>query len=142
MKLRRLLVLLVLLLVMTGCSKGKIVEKKAPDIIKMFDNKESFVMYAGTSDCENCKEFKDILGQVLNDYRLTVYYFPADDYEDEDVKNLIYNYLYKLQWTPTVYIVENGKVVNINENEDNTLMSIPALTTWLKSNGAIKESSD
>ena len=91
MKLRRLLVLLVLLLVMTGCSKGKIVEKKAPDIIKMFDNKESFVMYAGTSDCENCKEFKDILGQVLNDYRLTVYYFPADDYEDEDVKNLIYN---------------------------------------------------
>ena len=39
-------------------------------------------------------------------------------------------------------LVENGKVVNINENEDNTLMSIPALTTWLKSNGAIKESSD
>ena len=142
MKMKRLIILIILRLLISGCSKGRIVEKKAPEIIEMFENKESFVMYAGTSDCENCKEFRDILGQVLNDYRLTVYYFPADDYEDEDVRKLIYNYLYKLQWTPTVYVVENGKVVHINENESNTLMSISALTRWLKENGAITEGSD
>ena len=142
MKMKRLIILIILRLLISGCSKGRIVEKKAPEIIEMFENKESFVMYAGTSDCENCKEFRDILEQVLNDYRLTVYYFPADDYEDEDVRKLIYNYLYKLQWTPTVYVVENGKVVHINENESNTLMSISALTRWLKENGAITEGSD
>ena len=136
---KKLLVILTLLILLTGCSKGRIVEKTAPEIIKMFDDGESFVMYAGTSTCETCKEFKDILGQVLNDYDLTVYYVAADDYEDEDVKNMIYNYLYKLQWTPTVYVVKDGKVAHLNENEDNSLMSISSLTRWLKENEAITE---
>ena len=70
---------------------------------------------------------------------IMTYYLLADDYEDEDVKNLIYNYLYKLQWTPTMYIVENGKVVNLNENENNSLMHVGSLKIWLKNNGAISD---
>ena len=52
---KKLLVILTLLILLTGCSKGRIVEKTAPEIIKMFDDGESFVMYAGTSTCETCK---------------------------------------------------------------------------------------
>ena len=139
MKKRIIVLLAVLLVLLTGCSKGKIVDKSARELIEMFDAGESFVMFAGTSNCDTCKEFRDILGQVLNDYDLTVYYLLADDYEDEDVKNLIYNYLYKLQWTPTLYIVENGKVAHLNENDNNTLMHIGSLTIWLKENGAISD---
>lgn len=139
MKKRIIVLLAVLLVLLTGCSKGKIVDKSARELIEMFDAGESFVMFAGTSNCDTCKEFRDILGQVLNDYDLTVYYLLADDYEDEDVKNLIYNYLYKLQWTPTLYIVENGKVTHLNENDNNTLMHIGSLTIWLKENGAISD---
>ena len=137
---KKIIVLLaVLLVLLTGCSKGKIVDKSARELIEMFDAGESFVMFAGTSNCDTCKEFRDILGQVLNDYDLTVYYLLADDYEDEDVKNLIYNYLYKLQWTPTLYVVENGKVTHINENDNNSLMHVGSLTIWLKDNGAISD---
>ena len=139
MKKRIIVLLAVLLILLTGCSKGKIIDKSARELIEMFDAGESFVMFAGTSNCDTCKEFRDILGQVLNDYDLTVYYLLADDYEDEDVKNLIYNYLYKLQWTPTLYIVENGKVTHLNENDNNTLMHIGSLTIWLKENGAISD---
>ena len=139
MKKRIIVILAILLVLLTGCSKGKIVDKNARELIQMFDNGESFVMFAGTSNCDTCKEFRDILGQVLNDYDLTVYYLLADDYEDEDVKNLIYNYLYKLQWTPTLYVVENGKVTHLNENDNNTLMHVGSLTLWLKDNGAIKD---
>ena len=139
MKKRIIVILAILLVLLTGCSKGKIVDKSARELIQMFDNGESFVMFAGTSNCDTCKEFRDILGQVLNDYDLTVYYLLADDYEDEDVKNLIYNYLYKLQWTPTLYVVENGKVTHLNENDNNTLMHVGSLTLWLKDNGAIKD---
>ena len=129
----------VLLILLTGCSMGKIVDKSARELIRMFDAGESFVMFAGTSNCDTCQEFRDILGQVLNDYDLTVYYLLADDYEDEDVTNLIYNYLYKLQWTPTLYVVENGKVTHINENDNNSLMHVGSLTIWLKDNGAISD---
>lgn len=139
MKKRIIVLLAVLLILLTGCSKGKIVDKSARELIRMFDAGESFVMFAGTSNCDTCQEFRDILGQVLNDYGLTVYYLLADDYEDEDVKNLIYNYLYKLQWTPTLYVVENGKVTHINENDNNSLMHVGSLTIWLKDNGAISD---
>lgn len=139
MKKKILIIALMALVLLSGCSKGRIVDKTAPELIKMFDDGQSFVMYAGTSNCGTCDEFRDILGQVLNDYDLTVYYLLADDYEDEDVKNLIYNYLYKLQWTPTMYIVENGKVVNLNENENNSLMHVGSLKIWLKDNGAISD---
>ena len=79
MKKRIIVLLAVLLILLIGCSKGKIIDKSARELIEMFDAGESFVMFAGTSNCDTCKEFRDILGQVLNDYDLTVYYLLADD---------------------------------------------------------------
>ena len=51
---------------------------------------------------------------------------------------MIYNYLYKLQWTPTVYVVKDGKVVGaIDEYGIEFSVNAAILTTGTSLDGKI-----
>ena len=117
-----LIILTVVMLVLAGCSsnnrdykgkKGKIITKEAADIRRMFDDGETFIMFAGTRDCESCSRYEPIVKEFVDRYEVTFYYMPADDYESDVVKDIIYNYLYKLDLTPSTYIVKDGKAVDL-----------------------------
>ena len=61
-------------------------------------------------------------------YEVTFYYMPADDYESDTVKDIIYNYLYKLDLTPSTYIVKDGKAVDLEEG----VIEYDDLVRWLQ----------
>ena len=99
------------------------------------ENKESFIVYVGYDDCQSCKEFKPILNQLIENYDITIYYLPTDDKQTEDQLNEIqYNYFYRMYWTPTTYIVEDGEVLAIKEQ----LIEYEELVEWLKEYGKIE----
>ncbi|MBR0475136.1 MAG: hypothetical protein IJJ19_09060 [Erysipelotrichaceae bacterium] len=120
-----LTVLMVMLLALAGCAggynrnyngkMGKITTVNEKKLKEMFDNGETFVVFAGTETCESCERFDPIVKQLVDENELTFYYFPADDYESEGVKDIIYNYFYKLDLTPSIYIVLEGRSVDMKE---------------------------
>ena len=111
----RILAAVLIILVMNGCSNNLYITKSAVEIKKMFDDGKTFVMFAGTKDCTSCKEYRPVVEQIIEKYGIDFYYMPADDYESAEVRDVIYNYLYKLEWTPTTYVVQNGHSVAMVE---------------------------
>ena len=113
------IILALSLVMLCGCGnkfKGKIVEKTAGEIIEMFKNGESFLMYARQKDCETCARFKITLQDLISEYDLTIYSMLGDDETQTDnINAVIYNYLIRLEYTPTFYIIKDGKVVHYDE---------------------------
>ena len=136
---KKVLLVLFLLLSLTACnkkfSKGEVVTAYADEVLEKLENKESFIVYVGYDDCQSCKEFKPILNQLIENYDITIYYLPTDDKQTEDQLNEIqYNYFYRMYWTPTTYIVEDGEVLAIKEQ----LIEYEELVEWLKEYGKIE----
>ena len=130
---KKVLLVLFVLLSLTACnkkfSKGEVVTAYADEVLEKLENKESFIVYVGYDDCQSCKEFKPILNQLIENYDITIYYLPTDDKQTEDQLNEIqYNYFYRMYWTPTTYIVEDGEVLAIKEQ----LIEYEELVEWLK----------
>ena len=135
----KVLLVLFVLLSLTACnkkfSKGEVVTAYADEVLEKLENKESFIVYVGYDDCQSCKEFKPILNQLIENYDITIYYLPTDDKQTEDQLNEIqYNYFYRMYWTPTTYIVEDGEVLAIKEQ----LIEYEELVEWLKEYGKIE----
>lgn len=136
---KKVLLVLFVLLSLTACnkkfSKGEVVTAYADEVLEKLENKESFIVYVGYDDCQSCKEFKPILNQLIENYDITIYYLPTDDKQTEDQLNEIqYNYFYRMYWTPTTYIVEDGEVLAIKEQ----LIEYDELVEWLKEYGKIE----
>ena len=136
---KKVLLVLFVLLSLTACnkkfSKGEVVTAYADEVLEKLENKESFIVYVGYDDCQSCKEFKPILNQLIENYDITIYYLPTDDKQTEDQLNEIqYNYFYRMYWTPTTYIVEDGEVLAIKEQ----LIEYKELVEWLKEYGKIE----
>ena len=134
---KRILTVLVVLMLLTGCGGynrnysgklGKIVTINEKKLKNKFDNGETFVVFAGTETCESCERFDPIVQQLVDEYDVTIYFFPADDYESEGVKDIIYNYFYKLDLTPSTYIVKDGKSVDMKEG----VVDHDDLVRWLE----------
>ena len=136
---KKVLLVLFVLLSLTACNKkfakGEVVTAYADEVLEKLENKESFIVYVGYDDCQSCKEFKPILNQLIENYDITIYYLPTDDKQTEDQLNEIqYNYFYRMYWTPTTYIVEDGEVLAIKEQ----LIEYEELVEWLKEYGKIE----
>ena len=136
---KKVLLVLFVLLSLTACnkkfSKGEVVTAYADEVLEKLENKESFIVYVGYDDCQSCKEFKPILNQLIENYDITIYYLPTDDKQTEDQLNEIqYNYFYRMYWTPTTYIVEDGEVLAIKEQP----IEYEELVEWLKEYGKIE----
>lgn len=136
---KKVLLVLFVLFSLTACnkkfSKGEVVTAYADEVLEKLENKESFIVYVGYDDCQSCKEFKPILNQLIENYDITIYYLPTDDKQTEDQLNEIqYNYFYRMYWTPTTYIVEDGEVLAIKEQ----LIEYEELVEWLKEYGKIE----
>ncbi len=150
---RMILAVLILALGMTGCGsgvyndnppaqgevvikgdKGDIFAMPPASIIEKFDNGDTFVLYAGTSDCDSCKEYKVTLQKLIDNYEIRIYFVPTPgEADDEYTNNLINNYLYKLVWMPTTYIVVDGHAVSIKEKT----VEYADLVDWLSGYGFI-----
>lgn len=135
---KKFVIILLSLLLLVGCSdyKGDVISTTSDEILKKFENKETFVVYAGQGGCNSCKEFSEVIHEVTKNYDINFYYFPTDDEKHMDAKNtLAYDHLIRLLWTPSIYIVVDGKNVDMKENS----VEYIELVDWLDSYGFIRK---
>ena len=95
-------------LTLTGCKKGiDLKDISYDELSKKISNKESFVLYVGSSSCSHCANFKPILEKVINKYKLDVYYINM-----ANLSTAKYTAVMKKidgQGTPTTVYIEKGK---------------------------------
>lgn len=103
-----LLIIAVFALTLTGCSNDKeLINISYDDLSEKIRNKESFVLYVGSSECSHCAEFKPILEKVVNKYNLDVYYINM-----ANISAAKYNAVMKKvdgKGTPITVYIKDGK---------------------------------
>lgn len=131
-----LILSILVLLVCTSCASSARLVKKSPlSTLKMAEEKENFVLITVRTDCDTCKEYKEILTEVAKEYGVTFYYIECiESYlEDDDMNNLINNYLYHLETIPTTFLLKDGK----SQDSWEGLIEKEELVNWLLDYGYI-----
>ena len=75
---KKILFLITSLLLLTGCSKGKLSEISYNEFKTKLDNKEEFVLVIGRASCGHCLDYKETLNKVFEKYKVTLYYVDLD----------------------------------------------------------------
>lgn len=97
------------LLLLVGCSLKMTTYTtiKYSDLIKKMDNKETFIIYFGSSNCSHCKAFKPVLEKVITDYQVKVYYLNIVDFDEDRLEELTSKTNFP-QTTPTILFIKDG----------------------------------
>lgn len=107
---KKILIVLIALctLAITGCGKEtELIDITYDDLAQKIKDKQSFVLYVGSSECSHCAEFKPILEKAIKKYKLKVYYINM-----ANVSTARYNAVMKKidgRGTPTTVYIEKGK---------------------------------
>lgn len=97
------LLAVVLILLVSGCSKSYLTEINYDEYKKLMEDKETFILEVMSSDCTACKDFRPKLEEVASDYQIDVKYInidklAADQYDELGVSS-----------TPTVIFYIDGE---------------------------------
>lgn len=119
-------VLFALLLVLVSCSSNKeqkIIDTTTVEIMKMMDNKETFIVEVASESCSACQVFKPVLEEAVKNKGFKLYRLALDKENvkadgktanpegQANVTKFLDVYLAgKVANTPTMLIIENGSV--------------------------------
>lgn len=109
--------LVMVLLVVTACSKKKESYSYAlsvQEVIDKVENQESFVVYLGTTTCSACQTFAPIAEKMNENYGTQIYHVELDLEKNEDLKNELLEIM-PVVYTPSINIVVDGNVVDTYE---------------------------
>lgn len=130
------LILLVVILISTGCSKKEYIKDINLDKFKeMVANKETFAVYVGNEDCSHCTAYMPTLLKVLEDYDITIYHVDNSQLTEKELGE--FSTYVNITGTPTIAFLVEGE-------EKSTLSRISGQVSEeqtikkFKSNGYIK----
>jgi len=130
----------ILSLFLSGCGKGSIEEITFTDYQKMVENKESFILFIGSHNCNHCMEFEITLNEVVEKYNIDFKYIDIANFSEEERKT----FNIKFDGTPTTVFINDGEDNSCNVFScDNTkrisgAKSYEQVVELLKNNGYIK----
>ncbi len=128
---KKILLLIFTLCLLGGCfkfTKGEVITKSANDVLEKFENKESFVLYVGNNNCESCSDYRKVLQELIVKYEIEIIYLDTLIQEQQEFLNtLIYDYLYRLNVTPSTYLIKDGKTIDMKEGN----IELIQLEEWL-----------
>ena len=118
------LLALILGLSLSACSENKLMDSLSDGegstteithvlpnyVVELFEAKETFVFYAGSSVCSACLFMKDVVNEVVERKGIPVYYVEINTAPDSQL-NQLYLKIIRPQATPTYYFVIDGEVV-------------------------------
>ncbi len=122
---KKFILLICLIFFITSCqskttTNNKILNKNFEEVEKFFENKNSFILYVGRSDCSDCILFEEELDNIPIPEETTFVKLDIKKYrdlansDDATPENIAYynkiKDFFKLSWTPTIYYVEEGKI--------------------------------
>lgn len=113
-----IIVIVLGLALLTGCS-GKLKTYEELDynkLMKMFEEKQDFVLFIGSAKCDHCSLYKVTLEEVIKKYQVKVYYVDISKLttEENNKLKLYVNY----SGTPTTAFIENGVEESIYDRVD------------------------
>lgn len=120
---RVLLVMVVGLLILTGCGKEDV--KKGITYLEIeeletkLDSDEAFVFVVGKDTCPACIVYKPVLDELVNNKNIDIYYIEVidgvwSDEKKDQLMDLIKDSIgQEVVGTPTTYIVKNKKAVDV-----------------------------
>lgn len=116
---KKILTVLILVLLLTGCGKSNITSISYDELQNKIDNKDTFVLYVGSSSCSHCSAYKPVLEKVLKKYNINIFYIDVGVLSEAK-----YNAVMRKvdgDGTPTTVYIEKGKtktspkIVGFNE---------------------------
>ena len=108
-----LILLATMALFLSACASSSSPTKiKAKDMMKLLDNKETLVVYVGSSVCSACQAYKPIVTELIKNYKVKVYYVETNSDVTADLTALQEKYLGTVQYTPTTFIYKNGVMLD------------------------------
>lgn len=111
--LKKILLIVTLTFLLTGCTKGSMVEINYKDLTKMLNNKQSFILFIGSNECSNCSNYKVTVNNIIKHYKLTYYYIDIANLSDSDVNKLQGQFYFS--GVPTTVFIEKGTEKNTNK---------------------------
>jgi len=135
-KIFRLFICLLGVLTITSCSNTNLEKVDYDKFSDLIENKETFVLYIGSTSCHNCTEFSPKLESVVNKYDIkNVKYVEIDNLDEDDRKE--FNKIINVSGTPTVAFIEDGEEKSMT-NRINGNVSEDKIIARFKSNGYIE----
>lgn len=117
---KKILVIMILMvsLLVSGCGNKLTTFEQVnyEKLESMVDNKESFVLFIGSTECPHCDLYKDTLNEVIKKYQVKIYYIDIYGLSSEERSKLtaIANYT----GTPTTVFIENGEETSMYDRID------------------------
>ena len=111
------------------------------DFIALFEEEdlkddEVRFVFSGRSTCSYCVAFLPFLQQSVEEYNYTLYYLDIDTVSKYDeISELDEGLAENISYTPMVYAVKNGEVIDINDG----YTEYSTLTQFLEDNGVEKK---
>lgn len=86
---KKLVLILIGIIFITGCGKMTTYETiNSNKLNEMISNKESFILYIGSSECSHCKLFSITLNEVISENQVKVYYINIVNFNDKAITDL------------------------------------------------------
>ena len=88
-KITKILLVVIGIILLTGCGKDSLQEISYNDLEKALNNKETFILEIAQDGCHNCEEFNPIFKKVLKKYNLTGAAFWQKGFEKDDIWQIV-----------------------------------------------------
>ena len=131
-----ILILIPLLFIISGCGNKTYDEITYKELNNMLADKESFVLFIGSTTCTHCDAYKVTLNKVIEEYNVDVKYIDIYKISENKVSSL--QAKFPFTGTPTTVFIKNGE-------EESTFNRIEGEASYsevvdaFKENGYIKE---
>lgn len=128
---------IIVALLIKNLDKDKyIINVNYKELVEKINNKEDFVLYIGKNGCSACEEFNPKFTNIVNKYKVKVYYLDLSTYSDEELKYVTNNISFT--GTPTVVFMIKGKDSLNSDTKIVGNISESRIITKLKNRGYIK----
>lgn len=104
---KRILLLLIIILCITGCSNNLYDEISYKEFNSMIKNKDDFIIFIGSSTCGHCTLFKDTVNDIVNNYKLDIKYIDVSNFSEDELSE--FKKKINFSGTPTTAFIKDGK---------------------------------
>lgn len=107
MKTRILIIIILLLSCITGCSKNYLKSIDYNQFKEKVENKESFIVEVIQTGCSACKDFTPKYRRIINQYKVETFQLNYSDLDEEEKKE--FDATFSINATPSVLFITSGE---------------------------------